>query len=54
MMMMYPGMYYPVYGAMMPEQMYGQHGGKSYGIFIRKAVDSEDEEPEVPVKKEAV
>lgn len=51
MMMMYPGMYYPVYGmtGMMPEQvqMYmhmqgigGMGGvqGKSYGVFIRKAI----------------
>lgn len=48
MMMMYPGMYYPVYGGMMSDQMYG----KSYGIFIRKAVESDEEEPEGPVKKE--
>lgn len=46
MMMMYPGMYYPVYNnmtGMMSEQMYGQPGsGKSYVVFIRKAVDSDE------------
>ena len=47
---MHPWMYYPMYGTS-PEQMQmyaNQIPIKSYGIFIRKAVDSDDEpEPAV-------
>lgn len=45
MMMMYPGVYYPTYNSMTPEQMYlmqqqqqQQHQISSPGPFIRKAV----------------
>ena len=43
--MMHPWMYYPIYGAT-PEQMQmyanQQAPTKTYGIFIRKAVESDE------------
>lgn len=41
MMMMYPGMYYQ-YGNMVAEHLqdYSQTNSKTYGVFIRKAVES--------------
>ncbi len=50
--MMHPWMYYPMYGTSADQmQIYAsQTPVKSYGIFIRKAVDSDDE-PEQAVEQ---